>query len=1037
MDGFVAGSLRQAIFEKDGMCCIVDGPDAEPRLAWANEIYLFRHTAFEIRPAHPEGRPVPIGVLRDLLREEIAFFEGLDGLLVGMDPDMPECVRSRSITRAERILESAPELASRIRQRFLRPVTEDEWEPRSGLKLAEGRGALSAASCYRQLCEGFFDRICHDIDDVVRKEFGSGVEAQKNRDTLLRSGIVAELVRIEAEGDVAAARNLIFQGTGYPGMESFVRGRHVLMALQKAVLSRLESESAPNPVGASTDQDGSTAAVEYDPLVVAVDAAIARVPRYPAKGAAEWADVAAIQRQIEWIGRRLERGEVAGAELDTRQLIERQAGRSQPEHIVKTLTGIADLARQHEHAELAWRLMGAIEATGYEDAASCCLRGNLLRSLGRLEEALASFDDTVERFPEDVVARNARAETLRELGRLEEALASFDDTVERCPGNVVARNARAETLRELGRLEEALASFDDTVERFPEDVVVRTARAETLRELGRLEEALASFDDTVERFPGNVVARNARAETLRELGRLEEALASLEDTVERFPGNVVARTARAETLRELGRLEEALASFDDTVERFPGNVVARTARAETLRELGRLEEALASFDDTVERFPEDVVARNARAETLRELGRLEEALASFDDTVERFPGNVVARTARAETLRELGRLEEALASFDDTVERFPGNVVARNARAETLRELGRLEEALASFDDTVERFPEDVVARTARAETLRELGRLEEALASFDDTVERFPGNVVARNARAETLRELGRLEEALASFDDTVERFPEDVVARTARAETLRELGRLEEALASFDDTVERFPGNVVARTARAETLRELGRLEEALASLEDTARRFPENFVARNAWAHLLGRLGHFDRAEALLKAAATKPRARRDWIAAHILAIARLRIGRIEEALEGLNQGIRECPFADVRKYFRTARLVAWLAGQHVSDAVEEFAAFERDRTISGIQAANVVLLHVHAHAKSGNRVEAQRRLVEGATVINFDSVRKRLAAVLQQRYGLGEAEPVQGVLAARLDEEIIELEIDLASPLRLVA
>ena len=182
VDGFVAGSLRQAIFEQDGMCCIVDGPDAEPRPAWANEVYLFRHTAFEIRPAHPEGQPVPIGALRDLLREEIAFFEGLDGLLVGMDPDMPKRVRSRSITRAERILESDPELASRIRQRFSSTCKPGKsGKPRSGLKLAEDRGALSAASCYRQLCEGFFNRICRDIDDVVRKEFGSGVEAQKKQ----------------------------------------------------------------------------------------------------------------------------------------------------------------------------------------------------------------------------------------------------------------------------------------------------------------------------------------------------------------------------------------------------------------------------------------------------------------------------------------------------------------------------------------------------------------------------------------------------------------------------------------------------------------------------------------------------------------------------------------------------------------------------------------------------------------------------------------------------------------------------------------
>ena len=852
VDGLVAGSLRQAIFKQDGRCRIVDGPDAEPRPALANEIYLFRHTAFDIQPANPEGQPVPIGVLRDLLREEIAFFEGLDGLLVGMDPDMPKSVRSRSITRAERILDSDPDLALRIRQSFFRPATGEDWDPGDALKLAEDTRALIAASCYRQLCEGIFDRISSDIDKVILKEFGSGVEAQKNRDTVVNSGIVAELVRIEAEGDTAAARNLVFQGREYPGMESLVRGRHVLMALQKAVLSRIEPAPVPNPLRALTDWDDSAAVVEVDPLVVAVETAITFGPYHPGEDGVERADVAAIQRQIEWIGKRLERGEITGAEQDTIQLIEHQAGRSRPEHIAKTLTNIADMARQHRHVDLAWRLLGAIATIGHEDAVTCSVRGNLLRNLGNFDEALASFDDTVARFPEDVVARTARAETLRDLGRLDEALASFDDTIVRFPENTIARNARAETLRDLGRFDEALASFDDTIVRFPEDVVARNARAETLRDLGRFDEALASFDDIIVRFPEDVVAR----------------------------------TARAETLRDLGRFDEALASFDDTIVRFPENVVARNARAETLSDLGRFDEALASFDDIIVRFPEDVVARTARAETLRDLGRLDEALASFDDTVARFPENVVGRTARAETLRDLGRFDEALASFDETIVRFPENVVARNARAETLRDLGRLDEALASFDDTIVRFPEDVVARTARAETLRDLGRFDEALASFDDIIERFPEDVVARTARAETLRDLGRLDEALASFDDTIVRFPENAVARTARAETLRDLGRLDEALASFDDIIVRFP----------------------------------ESLVARNALAHILGRLGDVDRAEALLKVAAAGPRLRQDWIAAHILAMARLRAGRIDEALKGLDQGIRECPFADVRKYFR---------------------------------------------------------------------------------------------------------------------
>ena len=45
--------------------------------------------------------------------------------------------------------------------------------------------------------------------------------------------------------------------------------------------------------------------------------------------------------------------------------------------------------------------------------------------MGRLDEALAAYDRTVKRFPDDVVARNARAVILMELGHYDDARAAL------------------------------------------------------------------------------------------------------------------------------------------------------------------------------------------------------------------------------------------------------------------------------------------------------------------------------------------------------------------------------------------------------------------------------------------------------------------------------------------------------------------------------------------------------------------------------------------------------------------------------------
>ena len=83
----------------------------------------------------------------------------------------------------------------------------------------------------------------------------------------------------------------------------------------------------------------------------------------------------------------------------------------------------------------------------------------VLREMGKHDEALAAFEETITRFPRDMVAFNGSAEVLREMGKHNEALAAFEETITRFPRDVVAFNGRAEVLREMGKHDEALAAF--------------------------------------------------------------------------------------------------------------------------------------------------------------------------------------------------------------------------------------------------------------------------------------------------------------------------------------------------------------------------------------------------------------------------------------------------------------------------------------------------------------------------------------------------------------------------------------------------
>ena len=411
------------------------------------------------------------------------------------------------------------------------------------------------------------------------------------------------------------------------------------------------------------------------------------------------------EKEIATILADIDNGRETRALKYTQELVERQKSEDNEEFAVKTL---CNLAKQMKD-----------------------------RKLHQLQLQFAQWAS--DEFSWDAQAQTQLADAYLSLGCLDDALAQYEETIQRFPNNEVAGCGRAEVLRGLGRLDAALTQYEETIQRFPNDAVAGNGRAEVLCELGRLDDALGQYEEMIQRFPNNEVAGNGRAEVLRELGRLDDALAQYEETIQRFPDNVVAGCGRAEVLRELGRLDDALAQYEETIQRFPNNEVAGNGRAEVLRELGRLDDALAQYEETIQRFPNNTVAVNGLAELLRELARPHAALTQYEQTIQRFPNNAVAGCGRAEVLRELGRLDDALAEYEEMETRFPTSRVVRNAKANILIEMRRYDEALLLLPERPPRARSDWIDLHVRGMAHLHRGDYEVAISVFQQGLRDCP----------------------------------------------------------------------------------------------------------------------------------------------------------------------------------------------------------------------------------------------------------------------------------------------------------
>jgi tetratricopeptide (TPR) repeat protein len=212
----------------------------------------------------------------------------------------------------------------------------------------------------------------------------------------------------------------------------------------------------------------------------------------------------------------------------------------------------------------------ASESQRPEEAARALLqKSTTLRQLGRSEQAIAAYDEVVERFGRfpalqfrEQVARALlnKGIVLGQLDRAQQEIAAYDQLVERY-GQASELELREQVARallnkgvalgQLGRREQEIAVYDELVERFGEapelELRKQVARAlfnkGTFGHMGRRDQEIAAYDELVARF-----GKSPELELREQVGR--------------------ALLSKGVALRQLDRPEDAIAVYDELVARF-------------------------------------------------------------------------------------------------------------------------------------------------------------------------------------------------------------------------------------------------------------------------------------------------------------------------------------------------------------------------------------------------------------------------------------------------------------------------------------
>ncbi len=208
--------------------------------------------------------------------------------------------------------------------------------------------------------------------------------------------------------------------------------------------------------------------------------------------------------------------------------------------------------------------------------------GNALANQGRIDEAMAHYQQALEIKPDYVEALNNLGAAFARLGRMNEAITQHQKAVEIKPDYAQAHYNLGVAFARLDRIGEAIAHYQKAVEIKSDYVEAYYNLGNAFSRLDRFDEAIAQYQKALEIQPDYVEAHNNLGYALAARGRIAEAMAHYQKALEIQPDYAEAYYNLGDVLAAQSRIDEAVAHYRhalDLAARHNNQALADASRA--------------------------------------------------------------------------------------------------------------------------------------------------------------------------------------------------------------------------------------------------------------------------------------------------------------------------------------------------------------------------------------------------------------------------------------------------------------------------
>ncbi len=285
------------------------------------------------------------------------------------------------------------------------------------------------------------------------------------------------------------------------------------------------------------------------------------------------------------------------------------------------------------------------------------------------------WDDVLAKYPESMMAHNAKGLQALEAGQLDAARDWFERALKVAPGFSEAHKNIGVVFARLGDWDRAAAAFEFALKINPGYSEARVDLGKVYEHVGRPDLALDTYEGLLRDDPGDAAVLGRTAFLLEQRGDLNEAAVRYRRVVEMNPGDREARMSLGTVLLRAGRWADARGVFQAVLVEEPDSYAARFNVGAALDGMGGWDEAIEAYQRAAALQPSDPDPYFRMGVILSKRERWSDAARMYQMALERDPRHFSTHMNLGLVAERLGDVQGAIAHYREFLATAPADPV--------------------------------------------------------------------------------------------------------------------------------------------------------------------------------------------------------------------------------------------------------------------------------------------------------------------------------------------------------------------------